>query len=72
MTTVEAPDSHKRAPAPRPRRLLGRDREIAEVTESVRSSPVTTRIGPGGEGNALDAPDDLGRSLAASATAGAA
>ena len=33
-----------------PRRLLGRDREIAEVTESVRSSPVTTLVGPGGVG----------------------
>src|SRR5450432_4193568 len=50
MITVDAQDSLKRAPALRPRRLLGRDREIAEVTESVRSSPVTTLIGPGGVG----------------------
>ncbi len=34
MTTVDAQDSLKRAPGLRPRRLLGRDREIAEVTES--------------------------------------
>jgi predicted ATPase len=50
MATVDAQDSLKRPPALRPRRLLGRDREIAEVTESVRSSPVTTLIGPGGVG----------------------
>src|ERR1700681_4948680 len=50
MATVGAQDSLKRAPALRPRRLLGRDREITEVAESVRSSPVTTLIGPGGAG----------------------
>ena len=50
MTTVEAQDSFKRAPTLRPRRLLGRDQEITEVTESVRTCPVTTLIGPGGVG----------------------
>jgi serine/threonine-protein kinase PknK len=34
----------------RPRRLVGRDREIREVSESVTSAPVTTLVGPGGVG----------------------
>ena len=34
----------------RPRRLVGRDGEIAEVTESVASTPLTTVTGPGGVG----------------------
>jgi hypothetical protein len=63
MTTVEAQDSLKRAPALRPRRLLGRDREITEVTESVRSSPVTTLIGPGGVGKTALATFDRRRFL---------
>ncbi len=35
---------------PRPRRLVGRDTEMREVTESVTSAPVTTLLGPGGVG----------------------
>jgi MoxR-like ATPase len=38
------------ATALRPRRLVGREREVAEVTESVASTPVTTLTGPGGVG----------------------
>jgi len=34
----------------RPRRLVGRDCEIAEVTERLALSPLTTVIGPGGVG----------------------
>src|ERR1017187_135132 len=34
----------------RPRRLVGRDSEIRDVTESVASAPVTTLTGPGGVG----------------------
>lgn len=34
----------------RPRRLLGRDRELRDVSESVTSAPVTTLVGPGGVG----------------------
>ena len=34
----------------RPRRLVGRDREIAEVIESVALTPLTTVTGPGGVG----------------------
>ncbi len=34
----------------RPRRLLGRDREIRDISESVTSAPVTTLVGPGGVG----------------------
>jgi hypothetical protein len=33
-----------------PRRLVGRDREIRNVSESVTSAPVTTLVGPGGLG----------------------
>jgi predicted ATPase len=36
--------------AVRSRRLVGRDREIAEVAESVASVPMTTVTGPGGVG----------------------
>jgi MoxR-like ATPase len=54
MTTVHEQEPREgtgtRLPVPRPRRLLGRDREIAEITESIRDSPVTTLIGPGGVG----------------------
>jgi predicted ATPase len=48
---------HARANAPnssptvlRPRRLVGRDSEIREVSENVSSAPVTTLVGPGGVG----------------------
>jgi predicted ATPase len=48
---------HARANAPnpsptvlRPRRLVGRDREIRDLGESVTSAPVTTLLGPGGVG----------------------
>jgi hypothetical protein len=44
------PAGSPRAPALRPRRLVGRDREIAEVTDIVLSSSVTTLMGPGGVG----------------------
>ena len=36
--------------ASRPRRLVGRDAEITEVTERIASSPLTTVTGPGGVG----------------------
>ncbi len=39
-----------RAAVLRPRRLVGRDREIAEVIESVALTPLTTVTGPGGVG----------------------
>ncbi len=39
-----------RATAVRSRRLVGRDREIAEVAEAVASVPLTTVTGPGGVG----------------------
>ena len=39
-----------RAGALRSRRLVGRDREIAELIESVALSPLTTVTGPGGVG----------------------
>jgi predicted ATPase len=50
---------HARANAPnpspsrtvlRPRRLVGRDSEIRDVSESVTSAAVTTLLGPGGVG----------------------
>ena len=34
----------------RARRLVGREREAAEVTESVGATSVTTLVGPGGVG----------------------
>jgi MoxR-like ATPase len=34
----------------RPRRLVGRDSELREVSESITSAPVTTLLGPGGVG----------------------
>src|SRR3954453_10043923 len=39
-----------RAAAIRPRRLVGRDRETAELIESVALTPLTTVTGPGGVG----------------------
>ena len=47
------PEVHRVSPqtaAVRSRRLVGRDREIAEVAESVASVPMTTVTGPGGVG----------------------
>src|SRR3954471_19245492 len=48
---------HARANAPhssptvlRPRRLVGRDSEIRDVSDSVNSAPITTLLGPGGVG----------------------
>ena len=64
MTTVDvgtSEDSPARAPALRPRRLLGRQREFAEITESVLSWPVTTVIGPGGVGKTALATTEPGR-----------
>jgi len=43
-----APNSYPTAV--RPRRLVGRDNELREVSESVSSAPVTTLLGPGGVG----------------------
>ena len=40
----------RRAATLRPRRLVGRDREIAELIEDVASAPLTTVTGPGGVG----------------------
>src|SRR5688572_19890077 len=53
-----------RAAVLRPRRLVGRDREIAEVTESVALSPLTTVTGPGGVGKTA-----LALTVAAASTA---
>lgn len=39
-----------RSTALRPRRLVGRDTELRNVTESIASTPVTTLTGPGGVG----------------------
>ncbi len=39
-----------RASGPRPRRLVGRDAEIAEVIERMALTPLTTVTGPGGVG----------------------
>lgn len=48
------PEAHEsRALALRARRLLGRDRELAEIAESVRCRPVTTLVGPGGVGKTV-------------------
>jgi predicted ATPase len=47
---VGAQQGSHRATALRPRRLVGRDRELAEVIESVASTPLTTVTGPGGVG----------------------
>ena len=43
-----APSS--RATPLRPRPLVGRDREVREVTESITQAPITTLLGPGGVG----------------------
>lgn len=47
---VGAQQGSHRATALRPRRLVGREREIAEVIESVALTPLTTVTGPGGVG----------------------
>ena len=56
-TTGETSDGHvatqhssDRAAALRPRRLVGRDRELAELIENVALTPLTTVTGPGGVG----------------------
>jgi predicted ATPase len=46
----DAFDGNRSAKALRPRRLVGREREVAEVTESVVAMAVTTLVGPGGVG----------------------
>jgi hypothetical protein len=47
----ERPNAPTSSPTPlRARRLVGRDGEIREVSESVASAPVTTLLGPGGVG----------------------
>src|SRR4051794_9026191 len=43
-------ESTGRASTLRPHRLVGRDREIAEVIEGVALTPLTTVTGPGGVG----------------------
>jgi predicted ATPase len=48
---LRPPPGVNRATSLRPRRLLGRDDEIAEVVKSVASTPLTTITGPGGVGN---------------------
>ncbi len=53
MTTPEHvhPGAPTSSPTPwRPRRLVGRDSETREISESVTSAPVTTLLGPGGVG----------------------
>lgn len=52
------------ATAVRSRRLVGRDREIGEVAESVASVPLTTVTGPGGVGKTA-----LAMAVAADSTA---
>ena len=57
------PASH-RATALRPRRLVGRDREIGELIENVALTPLTTVTGPGGVGKTV-----LALTVAAASTA---
>ncbi len=48
-----SPESERvspRATSVRSRRMVGRDREIAEVAKSIASEPLTTLTGPGGVG----------------------
>lgn len=47
---LHGPREVPRSPGLHPRSLVGRDREIAELTKSVASTPVTTVTGPGGVG----------------------
>src|SRR5215470_10283358 len=47
---LRATSGVNRATALRPRRLVGRDGEVAEVVKSVASTPLTTVTGPGGVG----------------------
>jgi predicted ATPase len=48
--TRDGLDGNRSGRALRPRRLVGREREVAEVTESVVAVAVTTLVGPGGVG----------------------
>ena len=57
-------DGNRSGKALRPRRLLGREREVVEVTESVATAAVTTLVGPGGVGKTA-----LATCVAAAATA---
>ena len=53
MSIPEHARAHAPKPSPtvlRPRRLVGRDSEIRDVSESVTSATVTTLLGPGGVG----------------------
>ncbi|MEI9951666.1 MAG: NB-ARC domain-containing protein [Pseudomonadota bacterium] len=50
MSIPEHASAHAPNPVLRPRRLVGRDSEIRDVSESVSSAPVTTLLGPGGVG----------------------
>ena len=53
MSLSERVGANEPNPSPtvlRPRRLVGRDRELRDVSESVTSAPVTTLLGPGGVG----------------------
>lgn len=47
---LRGPREVPRSPGLHPRSLVGRDREIAELTKSVASTPLTTVTGPGGVG----------------------
>jgi predicted ATPase len=47
---VDTRQGSRRAVASRPRALVGRDREIAELIEDVALTPLTTVTGPGGVG----------------------
>ncbi|HXJ22338.1 MAG TPA: NB-ARC domain-containing protein [Polyangia bacterium] len=53
MSIAEGMGAIEVKPSPallRPRRLVGRESEIREVSESLASAPVTTLVGPGGVG----------------------
>lgn len=53
MSILEQAGATAPNPSPtvlRPRRLVGRDSELRDVTESISSAPVTTLLGPGGVG----------------------
>jgi ketosteroid isomerase-like protein len=50
VSTRDALDGNRSGKALRPRRLVGRELEVAEVTESFGTVAVTTVVGPGGVG----------------------